>query len=128
MDDVPIHEIDTIFRGPYVGKSTKKYTKEAQGPPLTSYIVDDSSQGNQLPSISFMQEDDEVVHSLHCDVLVVRAVVAHNGLKQMLADNNNSINILFEATFDEMIMNHELTPITTHYTILLATTSSIRVK
>lgn len=31
----------------------------------------------------------------------------------MLVDNDSPVNILFGATFDKMIVDHELTPITT---------------
>ncbi|CAI9763836.1 unnamed protein product [Fraxinus pennsylvanica] len=58
-----------------------------------------------------MWEEDVVsVHFPHCDALVVRAVVACNGLKCMLVDNDSSINILFRTTFDKMAVDHELTP------------------
>lgn len=82
--DIAILEIDTYFGRPYVGGNTsnsqKNYAREAKGPPLSSYIVDSSSQGNQLPPISLTQEDAEGVHFLHYDALVVRAMVARNGL------------------------------------------------
>lgn len=93
--------------------SQRNYAQKAKGLPLTSYTMDGRSRGDQLPSISFKQEDAEGVHFLHCDTLVVRAVVASNGLKRMLANNGKDVNILFRATFDKIIVDHELTPITT---------------
>lgn len=80
--------------------------------PQTSYIVDGSSRENQLSSIFFTQENAKGVHFTHCEALVVRVVVAHNRLKQILVDNNSSVNVLFGATFDNMIVDHELTRIT----------------
>ncbi|XP_022886722.1 uncharacterized protein LOC111402573 [Olea europaea var. sylvestris] len=46
-----------------------------------------------MAPITFSQEDAEGVHHPHCDALVVRAVVARNGLKRMLVDNGSSVNI-----------------------------------
>lgn len=40
-------------------------------------------------------------------------MVARNGLKRMLVDNGSSVNILFGTTFDKMVLDHELTSITT---------------
>lgn len=79
-----------------------------------SYIVDHSSRRNQAPPIIFTREDAEGVHFSHYDTLVVvRVVVARNGLKQMLVDNSSSVNVRFGSTFDKMILDHELTPTTT---------------
>lgn len=50
------------------------------------------------------------VHYLHCDALVVRAMVTKNGLKIVLIDNGSSVNIILGATFDKMEVDHELTP------------------
>lgn len=56
-EDALIHEFDTIFGGPYVGGDTRNsesnYNREVKGPLLTSYVVDNSSQRNQLSPISF---------------------------------------------------------------------------
>lgn len=49
-----------------------------------------------------------IVHNPHCDAFLVRKMVVHNRLKQMLVDNGSSINILFRTTFDKMIVDHEL--------------------
>lgn len=38
------------------------------------------------------------MHYPHYDVLVVRGVVARNGQKQMLIDNESSVNILFSSS------------------------------
>ncbi|XP_022864597.1 uncharacterized protein LOC111384542 [Olea europaea var. sylvestris] len=117
QNEAPMHEIDTIFRGPYVGGETRNakrnYAREAKHPPLTSYIVDSNSRRNQVPPIIFTQEDAEGVHFPHCDALVVRVVIARNGLKRMLVDNGSSVNILFQSAFDKMILDHQLTPTTT---------------
>lgn len=39
--------------------------------------------------------------------------MARNGLKRMLVDNGSSINIIFGATFNKLISDHELTSTTT---------------
>lgn len=62
----------------------------------------------------FTQDDAEGVHFFHCDALVVRAVVARNGLRRMLVDNGSSVNILFGTTFDKMILDRKLTLTNTH--------------
>ncbi|XP_022889049.1 uncharacterized protein LOC111404482 [Olea europaea var. sylvestris] len=115
--EASIHEIDTIFGGPYVGGETRNtkrnYVREAKHPPLASYIVDSSSRRNQVSPIVFTQEDAEGVHYPHCDALVVRAVIARNGFKRMLVDNGSLVNILFGSAFDKMILDHQLTPTTT---------------
>lgn len=80
---------------------------------MTNYVVDGSSRRSQVPPIVFIREEVEDIHFLHCEALVVRAVVAQNGQKRMLVDNESSFNILFGATFDMMIVDHELTLITT---------------
>lgn len=94
-------------------KSQRIYTREAKGPPLKNYVVDGSSRRIHLLPIFFTQEDVEGVHFSYCDTLVARAIVARNGLKRMLVENGNFVNILFGATFDKMIVDHELKPITT---------------
>ncbi|XP_022883683.1 uncharacterized protein LOC111400502 [Olea europaea var. sylvestris] len=91
----------------------RNYAREAKRLPLTSYMVDSSSRRNQVLSIVFTQEDSDGVHYPNCDALVVRAIVARNGFKQMLVDNSSSVNILIGSTFDKMILDHELTRTTT---------------
>lgn len=44
------------------------------------------------------------------DALVVRAIIMRNGLKCILVDNRNSINILFGAIYDKMLIDHKLIP------------------
>lgn len=41
--------------------------------------------------------------------------MARNELKWMLVDNHSFFNILFGDTFNKMIVDHELTPITTPF-------------
>lgn len=61
----------------------------------------------------FTQEDAEGVHFFHYDALVVRAVVERNGFKRVFVYSDSFVNILFGATFDKMILDHELTSTTT---------------
>lgn len=42
----------------------------------------------------------------------MRAVVAENGLKRMLINNESSINITYGGSFNKMEVDHELTPMT----------------
>ena len=79
---------------------------------MITYIVNESKTANKMAPITFSQEDAEGVHHPHCDALVVRAVVARNGLKRMLVDNGSSVNILFGSTFDKMQIEHGLIPMT----------------
>ncbi|XP_022880635.1 uncharacterized protein LOC111397904 [Olea europaea var. sylvestris] len=117
QDEAPYPRDGYHFGGPYVGDEMRNakmnYAREARRPPLTSYIVGHSSQRDQVPPIVFTQEDVEGVYYPHCDALVVRVVIARDGLKRMLVDNGSSVNILFGSTFDIMILDHELTPTTT---------------
>lgn len=74
QDEAPIHEVDTIFEGPYVGGETRNakrnYAHEAKHLPLTSYIVGHNSRRDQVLPIVFTQEDTEGVHYPHRDALV----------------------------------------------------------
>lgn len=65
-----------------------------------------------MPPITFTQEDAAGLHYPHCNALMVRDVIARNRLKFMLLDNRGSVNILFEATYDKMLVDHELSSIT----------------
>lgn len=50
------------------------------------------------------------LHYPHCDGLVVRTIVACNKLKHMLLDNGSTINIIFGATYDKILVDLELIP------------------
>ncbi|KAL2465637.1 Uncharacterized protein Adt_41488 [Abeliophyllum distichum] len=52
------------------------------------------------------------VHYPHCDALVVRAVVARNGLGRMLVDNGSSVNVIFLSTYEQMNIDVLLEPST----------------
>lgn len=70
---------------------------------MMSYLVNSTLRGAHATlSIIFTQEDAISVHYPHCDALVIRAIVARNGLNSMLVDNGSSINILFEITYKKM--------------------------
>lgn len=47
------------------------------------------------------------VHYPHYDVLIVRSMVARNGLKQMLVDNGSTNNIIFRTAIDKMVEDHK---------------------
>ncbi|KAL2454877.1 Uncharacterized protein Adt_47624 [Abeliophyllum distichum] len=95
-----IREIDTIYGGPYIGgqsrNAQKSYAKEAEGKLLTNWLINSRPSGsNKVDPISFIEEDMRGVHYPHCDALVVRAIVARNGLGKMLVDNESSVNVIF---------------------------------
>lgn len=51
---------------------------------MTSYIINHHHGARNMQLITFTQEDMMGQHHLYCDALVVRVVVACNGLKRML--------------------------------------------
>lgn len=53
---------------------------------MSSFIVSSNEPSNHkgVQPITFTQDDAIGVHCPHCDTLVVRVVVARNGLKRML--------------------------------------------
>ncbi|KAL2470107.1 Uncharacterized protein Adt_38243 [Abeliophyllum distichum] len=59
----------------------------------------------------FTEEDEVGVYYPHCDILVVRAVVARNRLARMLVDDRSAVNILFGSAFDQIEVVHNLTTI-----------------
>lgn len=79
---------------------------------MASFIVNNnrSLTRREVNSIRFTREDEVGLHYPHCGALVVRAVVAWNGLKRILVDNESSVNIIFGATLIEMEVDHELSP------------------
>lgn len=79
---------------------------------MSSLIVSTQPSNGGAEPITFTQDDAVGVHYPHCDALVVRAVVARNGLKRMLVDNGSSVNIIFGATYDQMEVKQALTPVT----------------
>ncbi|XP_022855982.1 uncharacterized protein LOC111377157 [Olea europaea var. sylvestris] len=111
-----IREIDTIIGRPHIGGNTRNaqrnYTRETNDPPMITYIVNESQEANRMAPISFSQENAQGVHHPHCDALVVRAVVARNGLKRMLVDSGSSMNKFFNSTFNKMQIEHGLIPMT----------------
>ncbi|KAL2518958.1 RNase H domain-containing protein [Abeliophyllum distichum] len=102
-----ICEIDTIYRGPYIGgqsrNAQKSYAIEAKGKLMTNWLINSRPSGSsKVDPISFTEEDMRGVHYPHCDALVVRAVVAMNGLGRMLVDNRSSVNVIFLSTYEQM--------------------------
>ncbi|KAL2512216.1 Reverse transcriptase domain-containing protein [Abeliophyllum distichum] len=113
----PIREIDTICGGPYIGgqsrNAQKSYAKEAVGKLMTNWLINGRPSGSsKVDPISFTEEDMRGVHYPHCDALVVRAVVARNGLGRMLVDNGSSVNIIFSSTYEQMNIDVPLEPST----------------
>ncbi|KAL2518299.1 Uncharacterized protein Adt_14546 [Abeliophyllum distichum] len=113
----PIHDINTIYGGPYIrGQSRntqKSYAKEAEEKLMTNWLINNRPSGsNKLDPIFFIEEDMRGVHYPHCDALVVRTVVARNGLGRMLVDNGSSINVIFLSTYEQMNIDIPLEPST----------------
>ncbi|KAL2534608.1 Ribonuclease H [Abeliophyllum distichum] len=113
----PIREIDTIYGGPYIGgqsrNAQKSYAKEAEGKLEMNWLINSRpSSSSKVDPISFTEEDMKGVHYPHCDALVVRAVVARNGLGRMLVDNGSSVNVIFSSTYEQMNIDVPLEPST----------------
>ncbi|KAL2498278.1 Uncharacterized protein Adt_23828 [Abeliophyllum distichum] len=109
----PVREINTIIGGPYVGEHTvnsrQNYAKAAREEPVESWQV--HGHRPKAPLISFTEEDEAGIHYPYCDALVVRAIIARNGLGRMLVDDGSAVNILFGSAFDQMEVDHEVTAI-----------------
>ncbi|KAL2491556.1 Uncharacterized protein Adt_27184 [Abeliophyllum distichum] len=113
----PIHEIDTIYGGPYIGgqsrNAQKSYAKEAEGKLMTNWLINSQPSGSsKVDPISFTEEDMKGVYYPHCDALVVRTVVARNGLGRMLVDNGSSVNVIFLSMYKQMNIDVPLEPST----------------
>lgn len=104
---------ETIFRDTKIN-----YAREAKDTSIT--IVNHFQNASVVEPITFTQEDAASVHYPHCDALVVKAIIARNAF---LVDNGSSIYILFSSTYDKMLVDHKLIPMTSHCMSLLVTTS-----
>ncbi|KAL2542840.1 Uncharacterized protein Adt_03818 [Abeliophyllum distichum] len=89
--------------------SRRNYAKATREEPMESWQVHGHRPKALL--ISFIEEDDAGLYYPRCDALVVRTVVARNGLGRMLIDDGSAVNILFDSTFDQIDVDHELTAI-----------------
>ncbi|KAL2480196.1 Uncharacterized protein Adt_33162 [Abeliophyllum distichum] len=80
---------------------------------MTNWLINSRPSGSsKIDLISFTEEDMRRVHYPHCDALVVRAVVARNGLGRILVDNGSSVNVIFLSTYEKMNINVPLEPST----------------
>lgn len=81
---------------------------------MASFLVSNSlsSTERRVQPITFIEDDVVGVYYPCCNALIVRAIVARNGLKRLLVDNGSLANIIFGATFDKMDVDHELTLMT----------------
>lgn len=57
-----------------------------------------------------------------------KGIVAYNGLKCMLIDNESSTNIIFGATYDQMLVYYKLTPMSSSLYGLTGFSITIREK
>lgn len=74
---------------------------------MASFIVN-SGQGpsdKKIEPVIFTPDDVVGIHYPYCDALVVRAVIARNGLKRILVDNGSSVNIIYGMTKWRLTMN-----------------------
>ncbi|KAL2533422.1 Ribonuclease H [Abeliophyllum distichum] len=91
----------------------KSYAKEAEGKLEMNWLINSRpSSSSKVDPISFTEEDMKGVHYPHCDALLVRAVVARNGLGRMLVDNGSSVNVIFSSTYEQMNIDVPLEPST----------------
>ncbi|KAL2465856.1 Uncharacterized protein Adt_41707 [Abeliophyllum distichum] len=110
-----IHEIDTIIGGLHPSgnsnNSKKIYIREAKEPANVNYHLHTHPAGTlRSDSITFSPFDAVGVHFFHNDALVVRAVLAINGMERMLVDDKSSINIIYGTTYEKMGIETHLTP------------------
>ncbi|KAL2486020.1 Uncharacterized protein Adt_30776 [Abeliophyllum distichum] len=102
-----IREIDTIIGGPTQVEAQiihkKKYIPGAKEPANVNYHLHTFLVGTgKIDPITFTSTDATGVHFPHDDTLVVRIVVAKNGLEKMLVDDGSSVNIIYGTTYDKM--------------------------
>lgn len=86
---------------------------------MASFIVSSgqSSTRMEVQQIMFTQDNAAMVYYLHYDAMVVRIVVARNGLKRILVDNRSSVNIIYRPIFNKMEVDHKLTSVTSPCTV-----------
>ncbi|KAL2487340.1 Uncharacterized protein Adt_32096 [Abeliophyllum distichum] len=78
---------------------------------MTNWLINSRPSGSsKVDPIFFTEEDMRDVHYPHCDALVVRAVMARNGLGRMLVDNGSSVNVIFLSTYEQMNIDVPLGP------------------
>ncbi|KAL2505138.1 Uncharacterized protein Adt_20759 [Abeliophyllum distichum] len=74
----------------------KKFMK----PIGTSSVRSHPSGSKKVDPITFIEENMKGVHYPHCDTLVVRAMVAQNGLGRMLVDNGTYEQMKIDALLE----------------------------
>lgn len=66
-----------------VQKMPRRTVQDWLGTPFTSYIViNQRFSARMVELITFFEGDMVCVNYTYCDALVVRAIIAHNGLKR----------------------------------------------
>ncbi|KAL2480509.1 Ribonuclease H [Abeliophyllum distichum] len=89
----------------------KSYAKEVEVTLMTNWLINSRPSGSKIVDpIAFTEKDMRDVHYPYCDALVVRAVVARNGLGRMLVDNDSSVNVMFLSTYEQMSIDVPLEP------------------
>ena len=51
--------------------------------------------------ITFNDSDARRMHHPYCDALVITVMVANNNVHRILVDNGNSVDILYDQTFQK---------------------------
>ena len=83
--------------------------------PLTNVHIVDKRPTKQFKGenddITFKESDAHLVHHLHCDILVIKAMMANNNVHRILVDNGSSVDILYYQAFQRMgLKNNDLKP------------------
>lgn len=114
LDHALIREIDTIFRETYrdeTQNAQRNHAKWAKNLPMDSYMVNNPLHGvGNVHPITFTQENVTSLHYPLCNAVMVKVMLVRKGMKDILVDNGSSINILFGAASDKLLVDHELTP------------------
>ena len=55
-----------------------------------------------MEDITFSEKDARHVHYPHCDVLVIKAMIANKNVHRILVDNRSSMDIMYFQAFERM--------------------------
>ena len=56
----------------------------------------------ELDDVTFSEKDTCHVRHLHCDAVVIKAMIANNNVHRILVDNGSSVDILYFQAFKRM--------------------------
>ena len=82
------------------------YLRKAREGPVTTVSSPDQWPAKQTrgeaEDITFSERDTRHVCHLHCDALVVKAMIANNNVHRILVDNGSSMDILYLQALERM--------------------------